>query len=1464
MFHQCWFSLISLAFTPFSVHSWYHSRQLAIGDFTNFNKLIQDITLYLPDTNLTEQILGVTLSLQLLDLQCFNLSFGDIQTHVVSAQQETNSLSNITSNNTLAQRIRIQIDPINATCVVNYNYIYGFLSGSGTATALTNKNSIESSFIISQTGQSKPPDTLSLDDCQPVINITNLMLEGGILASILDDADLFIRGYIQNQVELYICESLGGLNETTDRLLGTIASILTKYMVDVNETDPLLAEQRLNQSTLVNFQNPKGGISITVNVLLKEVSKILTKQSTNSNTGAMDLGINELLRQYVLDDNGIFHINASNVGLPDKGVLLHVRGNATSTLVAVEKIQSAGLDSFTRLEPLTSIGRYTLATNFSWEKILLNVDLRIEFSSENQNGDIVKVSEMVTLAFQVGVIEGTAAILLAIDYNLLGALQLGSLLELNNILPCLFSTLVAFDIPQLQISVESIEAPSIRGFDSPGLNRVAVALLEGLFEMYDDAIASALPEFFATTMKGLLASNIRDFIDNTPDHCSAPVVPTDLEFVDFRELLLPVSDAMTYGGKGSSNFGDLGVLTHSIVQTELITINPTTGLPKANTGLIDPLTLVQSNVTGTLSYPGNLLDINKELSVEDLAANIRLEVSDARIEFLNTIGNPLQLIAPVLQEPYLLDNLITFGTDTVPLRFAAHVLLEVIGDGDLNLYNEVTLSLDLTRANVELTAFLKMASALFLLFPIRDILNVNCWLSTLPAPVLDVHGLRVDNLAISAALERVEFNLERIALDIQCLKCSSPLLQNISESLADTVDDATRSAHNVLDYVKTLLEGEFLQTQVDRLVNEAPMKCPHNSEFVGASISRKYEPFNNYTESDSLSYFLTLAGTTIGVVLLFAIISYILKFFVRRRNTLWLRSLPSEKIFRIYRHQIHRKEKENQLNEFTSSMFSNSEIPKLVRWLMPLIILANAGFFLSGHLSIGGTVIVKVNFAGQELTIADFFEFSIARSILDLWNTGGKAIAILIILFSGVWPYTKLLFTLICWFLPPCRLSVTRRGSILCLLDELAKWSTIDIFVLVISLVAFRISVTSPTLKFLPSEFYSVNLLVVPLWGLYANLIAQLLSQVTSHCIIHYHCKIIRCGLERHHFPGRVDSSCVSEGNIEEIGQCPAPVVTSNSDRRDKLSDQSFARTHRGDSDGLYIRPGVNIALMIVEAFLVALTVVGCYLPCFTLERLGILGILIESGQDFQRAITEHSVFSIVNLLLEEAVFLGTAKDWIGMISISLVFLLTVLVVPLLQGLLLFYHWWIPTTRHRRSRVIVSVEICHAWQYLEVFVIAVMLSAWQLGPVSEFLINGYCDSLRSTFSTLVYFGIIASEDAQCFKVRASIEPGTFVLVAAAIILNLVNAFVMKAVAHYERDCAAREEELIDPSQLDEMTIDMIQEGDVKGVTAKIQLTGALFTDEFRWLLVSYEQANANVNSTLMDGGHPTGRYQGTE
>lgn len=65
----------------------------------------------------------------------------------------------------------------------------------------------------------------------------------------------------------------------------------------------------------------------------------------------------------------------------------------------------------------------------------------------------------------------------------------------------------------------------------------------------------------------------------------------------------------------------------------------------------------------------------------------------------------------------------------------------------------------------------------------------------------------------------------------------------------------------------------------------------------------------------------------------------------------------------------------------------------------------------------------------------------------------------LILIFSGVWPYTKQLVTLFLWFAPPTVVSVFKRGSILQWLDIMAKWSIVDIFVLIVTVAGFRLSI---------------------------------------------------------------------------------------------------------------------------------------------------------------------------------------------------------------------------------------------------------------------------------------------------------------------------------------------------------------------------------------------------------------------
>ena len=50
--------------------------------------------------------------------------------------------------------------------------------------------------------------------------------------------------------------------------------------------------------------------------------------------------------------------------------------------------------------------------------------------------------------------------------------------------------------------------------------------------------------------------------------------------------------------------------------------------------------------------------------------------------------------------------------------------------------------------------------------------------------------------------------------------------------------------------------------------------------------------------------------------------------------------------------------------------------------------------------------------------------------------------------------------------------------------------SMVDVFVLLMTLASFNISVNSPEIAFLPEGLYGLTMLVVPRWGLYANMVS--------------------------------------------------------------------------------------------------------------------------------------------------------------------------------------------------------------------------------------------------------------------------------------------------------------------------------------------------------------------------------------
>lgn len=77
------------------------------------------------------------------------------------------------------------------------------------------------------------------------------------------------------------------------------------------------------------------------------------------------------------------------------------------------------------------------------------------------------------------------------------------------------------------------------------------------------------------------------------------------------------------------------------------------------------------------------------------------------------------------------------------------------------------------------------------------------------------------------------------------------------------------------------------------------------------------------------------------------------------------------------------------------------------------------------------------------------------KSTIEMWQAGAHELAILIALFSGLWPYTKQILTLIIWLSPTKYLSCQRRERMLIWLDCLGKWSMVDVFVLLMTLARY-------------------------------------------------------------------------------------------------------------------------------------------------------------------------------------------------------------------------------------------------------------------------------------------------------------------------------------------------------------------------------------------------------------------------
>jgi len=127
-----------------------------------------------------------------------------------------------------------------------------------------------------------------------------------------------------------------------------------------------------------------------------------------------------------------------------------------------------------------------------------------------------------------------------------------------------------------------------------------------------------------------------------------------------------------------------------------------------------------------------------------------------------------------------------------------------------------------------------------------------------------------------------------------------------------------------------------------------------------------------------------------------------------------------------------------------------------------------------------------------------------------------------------------------------------------------------------------------------------------------------------------------------------------------------------------------------------------------------------------------------------------------------------------------LLFLACSFIVPVLQTLTLAALWWRKLTIRGQKKLLMANEVLSAWQYLEVYIIAICVAILQLGDLSRVMMKDVCGLMRPTLDTLHTLDLIDDHHNDCFYVETSVQPGCFLLLIAAILLNVMHQFITRA------------------------------------------------------------------------------------
>eukprot|EP00581_Thalassiosira_minuscula_P016860 CAMPEP_0183731896 /NCGR_PEP_ID=MMETSP0737-20130205/36773_1 /TAXON_ID=385413 /ORGANISM="Thalassiosira miniscula, Strain CCMP1093" /LENGTH=2078 /DNA_ID=CAMNT_0025964745 /DNA_START=63 /DNA_END=6299 /DNA_ORIENTATION=- len=1056
-------------------------------------------------------------------------------------------------------------------------------------------------------------------------------------------------------------------------------------------------------------------------------------------------------------------------------------------------LKAYGLDSISKLEPLMPIAPQMLKNNVRFESIAIAFEVEVSSNSGE--------AKPMTISYELRDIIAEVEMALALDLHDLGEIELGSILDMNHIPSCVASCIRSMQLASIKAGFKNIGDPVIDGYFSTNETRSHIEYIQkALLDNYRTDLIEAAPLLFDSLLREILNAMLPEILERTSRKCLPPTQYASTGIIDFRDLLLSESLSSSLGGSGISQYGSLFRNIHSIMQEKILQTGASNN-PLIN-DLLRGFTNRFSNRTGSMPFQGISLENSGRIMMGGLDAIFEVGVSDLAIENIDSVGDPFAIFRPVLDQPNILNNTVSFGVD-VPVGVTGKLILSLADGADIRIRNEMSFAISLENVVLISSILLKLNENDFASFPLRDLSNIYCWLSAISS---DGIGLVVH-----------KFSIKKMSFGISCTSCSSP---RFDELLLSLYNDTSKVIASFQENTNNPLDADVIQAFLDHTTSMSASKCPHRPEFgrMGQSEDLMHSAVGLLQEqSTHKPMHFTAVYSTIAAFLIIS--GFLFKGIVNWRNKKWMESLSHEGCvyFKLQR------EKEMQmieiLNETTTSLFRSECIPKRVRWGVPLVLAVNLGLLLGAHLCVISVVDIDTSLAGEQFTINDFLEFRFLESLKNAYQIGGAEMVILLLVFTIIWPYTKLFLSMVMWIVPPKRLGIVNRGRILLWIDAAAKLSVIDIFTVIAGVALLLVFIGGPDESYVTGDMlYSLKAIVVPRAGFYCMIMASRISRVSSRFFLEYHDKVIK-NATRH-----------KSMNPENDGQLLLAPTLSSDNYGEEESRQSQCKIHVGEpselhdiqysydeklgcevSNILLIHGGYSetaetpqkearwgtIGVYFGATTIVIVFIIGSiFAPSISFDASSVAALAIESNKTFAEIVQNYGVFLVMSGVLLKAQFVFDDKaNYVGLGLLLLSGIISVGAVFILKAYQFIKQKLIerksapqplPSFGHAGCGVVNYIRATK-WRNMGIYLVSVALGIWQLGAISSYSIYLYCDILNRMFAFMSFIGLAeqTSAQTQCYSIQASLPENLGVIVGAFCVL--LTSFLLQAYSQYKKN-----------------------------------------------------------------------------